>query len=98
MLFSKKANGYIIEHKNGRIERCETLRELREVCHMMVEIGRTLGKIKAPGKARWATCGIILGKRGDGKKKKVRINILPDERVAQKEKTPHKSLAAGCGV
>lgn len=99
MTFTETDNGYIITHKNGCTAKCDSLRELREVCHQAVEYARLLGHTRRPDTRRAVPCGELVGGREGGEKKKVRINILPDEFLGfEKEKTPHKSLAAGCGV
>lgn len=69
---------YQIKHRNGRIELCESLAELHEVCHIFGEALRVMRGPKA-GKQRSeiaAGCG-----KGAGKKR-INFNRLEDEKIA----------------
>ncbi len=82
----------LITHDNGRQERCESIDEAREVCHMMVGIKRLLKRgISEPGKNRAVPVGTLC-RRGPQVKKKVRIRIDPETEFI-KEKGSSVSLA-----
>lgn len=69
---------YSITHKNGRVELCESLAELHEVCHIYGEALRVMRGPKA-GKQRSdraAGCG-----KG-GERKRINFNRLEDEKIA----------------
>lgn len=67
---------------SGDVVKFESLDELREVCHQRVEIMRLLrNKNDVRSRRRFVACKAT----GTVAKKKVRINILPDEDL-KKEK------------
>ncbi len=60
---------------NGRVVPCEDVRELREICHQLVEYARLLGLVREPRAGGALPVGVLRGKIGVQRKKKVTINL-----------------------
>jgi len=60
---------------NGRAVACEDVRESQEICHQTIEYLRVLGYLHAPKLGLAVPCGVLRGKFGEQKKKKIRISI-----------------------
>ena len=69
---------YQIEHRNGRIELCESLAELHEVCHIF---GEALRVMRGP-KAGKQHSEIAAGCGKGGERKRINFNRLEDEKIA----------------
>ncbi len=67
---------YQIEHRNGRVELCESLAELHEVCHVFGEALRALRNTERKA----MSCEQNVGCGKGGKKKRVILNRLEDEK------------------
>jgi len=69
---------YRITHKNGDEAICESLAELHEVCHIFSEALKIMQKAecRTQNSVRAVGCG------AGGKKKRVILNRLPDEKIA----------------
>ena len=91
MTFTVRDGECYIGYRSGRVERCEDISEMREVCHMAVELGRLLGKLPSlterEARGREGRRALYAGDvcrevaLSSAKKKKVRIYIDPDVEI-----------------
>ena len=82
MRVTEKNGKYHIEHENGIVEHCESLEELHEVCHTLVEALSLLRPraLPTPFRAHVGSGAAI------GKKKKLRLTIAEPEIYTENKK------------
>ena len=73
MMFDSKKKE--LRFDNGRVVPCEDVEEYREICHQLVGYARLLGLVKEPRRDVAVPCGVLRGKIGAQRKKKVHITI-----------------------
>ena len=73
MMFDAKKKE--LKFNNGRVVPCEDVKEYREICHQLVGYARLLGLVSEPKAGRAVPCGVLRGKIGAQRKKKVHIII-----------------------